>query len=153
MTNTAIVPRWLGSRASYLALVGITIAAGLMVHRNGHVLGAATQDVVGDALWAMMIVWAVGALAPTARLVVRGASALAICWLVELSQLYHTPGLDAVRRTLAGRLVLGSGFDPRDLVAYAGGVLVAMLLEHLAASHRLSPRESLNARECESRIE
>ena len=35
-----------------------------------------------------------------------------------MSQLYHTPTLDAIRATQAGQLVLGSGFDPRDLAAY-----------------------------------
>jgi len=48
--------------------------------------------------------------------------ALAFCCAVEFSQLWHTPWLNAVRRTTAGHLVLGSGFNARDLVAYAGGV-------------------------------
>jgi hypothetical protein len=55
--------------------------------------------------------------------------ALAVCFVVELSQLYHAPALDALRQTTVGHLVLGSDFDPRDLAAYAAGVLAAAMLE------------------------
>jgi hypothetical protein len=55
--------------------------------------------------------------------------ALAFCFAVEFSQLVHLPELDALRRTTAGHLALGSGFDRRDLAAYAGGVIVAVLVE------------------------
>jgi hypothetical protein len=73
--------------------------------------------------------WWVGAVAPGAALRARAAAALAVCWAVEASQLVHTPRLDAFRATTPGHLVLGSGFDPRDLAAYAGGVLAAYALE------------------------
>ncbi len=131
--------RRLRHRAAYLALTLGTIALGLTVHRGGGGFGVVTRDVLGDALWATMIVWVLGALAPAPGLRARGALALAICYAVELSQLYHTPALDAVRRTIAGRLVLGSGYDSRDLAAYAGGVLAAVLVEHAVWSRRRSP--------------
>ena len=76
-----------------------------------------------------MVAWLVGAAAPGAPLRLRAAAALAICAGVEMSQLYHTTALAALRRTTAGQLVLGSGFDPRDLMAYTLGVLVAAFLE------------------------
>ena len=119
------------ARLPHVALAVGTIVVGLTIHRGGAALrlGPVARDVLGDALWAVMIVWWLGALAPTLRLRVRGGVALAICVAVELSQLLHTPALDAARRTLPVRLVLGSGFDPRDLVAYAAGVLAAVLLE------------------------
>jgi len=99
-----------------------------VVHGRATALGAVARDVVGDALWAAMILWWVGAIAPGARLVVRAAAAYLVCASVELSQLYHSPALDAARATPLG-LVLGSGFDWRDLGAYALGVLGAALLE------------------------
>jgi hypothetical protein len=80
----------------------------------------------------MMIAWWVGVAAPTASLVTRSAVALAVCVAVECSQLLHTPSLDAVRQTTLGAHVLGSGFDVRDLVEYAGGVALAGLLERAA---------------------
>jgi hypothetical protein len=120
------------ARARYVALALATIAVGLTVHRGALPLGARARDATGDALWAAMIAWWVGAVAPGAPLRARAAAALAFCFAVEASQLYHAPALDALRGTTVGRLVLGSGFDPRDLVAYAAGVLVACAAERAA---------------------
>jgi hypothetical protein len=117
------------TRTSYIAAALLTITAGLLVHLRGEALGSAARDMIGDALWAAMIAWWVGALVPRARLLSRSAAAYAICAVVEVSQLYHTPWLDALRATTTGHLVLGSGFDPRDLAAYAVGVAGAGLFE------------------------
>lgn len=117
--------------AIYSLLAIATIAIGLIVHLQATALPPALRDMTGDALWAMMITWWISALVPSARSVVRGAVAWTICGVVEVSQLYHAPTIDAVRATLPGRLVLGSGFDPRDLAAYAIGVIAAVLLDRI----------------------
>jgi len=117
------------TRAIYIVLALATIVVGLLVHEWGAALGPVARDVVSDALWAVMIAWWVGALIPGAPLPARSAAAYAICAGVELSQLYHTPALDAIRATTLGQLVLGSGFDARDLAAYAAGVAAAAFLE------------------------
>lgn len=117
------------ARATYLALALATIVLGLGVHWYGGVLRSGFRDFVGDALWAVMIMWWVGAIAPGASRRVRILAALLICFAVEASQLYHTATLDALRTTVVGQLVLGSGFDPRDLAAYTLGVLVAALID------------------------
>lgn len=137
---------WWSPRLPYLALAVGTIAVGLLVHRGGLPLGTVARDVLGDALWAAMLAWWVGALAPGARLPVRSAWALAVCAGVELGQLLHAPPLDAVRRTTLGHLVLGSGFDPRDLAAYAAGVAAAALLERAVARRRRRPRAARTLR-------
>jgi hypothetical protein len=116
-------------RANYVALALATIAIGLLVHLRGSFLGPVTRDMLGDALWAAMIAWWVGALVPRARLAARSAGAFAMCAGVEVSQLFHSPTLDAIRGTQVGHIVLGSGFDARDFLAYALGVAGAALLE------------------------
>ena len=116
-------------RLPYLALALVTIAAGLTVHLAGHALPVRLRDLAGDALWAMMMVWWMGVLAPRAPLWGRAAAALTVCILVEASQAFSPAGLASVRRTALGHLVLGSDFDPRDLVAYAVGVCAAVLAE------------------------
>ena len=116
-------------RVVYAALAVGTIAAGLAVHVGGSALSPALRDVLGDALWAIMLFWWVSVLVPSGSTMFRGSLALAGCFAVELSQLLHTPVLDAIRRTTAGHLVLGSGFDPRDLMAYTGGVIAAVIVE------------------------
>jgi hypothetical protein len=138
VTNARIAPLRF-SRVWYAALALGTIALGLGVHWYGNFLGPTLRDVLGDALWAAMIAWCVAVLVPSASLRNRSVVALAICFLVEVSQLYHTPALDALRRTTAGQLTLGSGFDPRDLFAYALGVLAAVLFELIL---RRRPRAS-----------
>ena len=117
------------ARAWYTGLGLTTTALGLGVHLGGSALPPAVRDILGDALWAAMLAWWIGALVPAWPLARRAVLALAGSYLVEASQLLHAPGLDAVRRTRLGHLVLGSGFDPRDLLAYAGGVLAAVLIE------------------------
>jgi hypothetical protein len=77
----------------------------------------------------MMIAWIAGALNPKARIMVRAAFALGVCWLVEFSQLYHASVLDSWRHYTIGQLTLGSGFDPRDLGAYALGIVAAVAIE------------------------
>jgi hypothetical protein len=114
------------TRVRYLVLAIGTIALGLMVHFAGGVLAPVFRDILGDALWAMMIVWWMGVVAPRLPLRTRGLAAFAVCVAVELSQRSHTPLLDALRRTVPGHLVLGSGYDPRDVLAYAAGVVVAV---------------------------
>ena len=131
-TNLMIEERRVsGRRLRYFGLAIGTIAVGLMVHLGGSFLPLAFRDALGDALWAMMIVWWIGVAAPRLPLRTRGLAALGICVGVELSQRYHTPLLDALRHTLPGHLVLGSGYDPRDFLAYAAGVIVAVVLAHV----------------------
>ena len=114
----------------------LTIFAGLIVHLWVENIPPAHRDILGDALWAMMIVWIVSAAAPRVPLILRAVCAYAICSAVELSQLYHAPTIDALRATTAGHLVLGSGFDPRDFAAYALGVACAALLDAAFVSRR-----------------
>ncbi len=119
--------RWRSARVRYISLALLTILAGLVIHLRGSGIAAAPRDILGDALWAAMIVWLVSAIIPQVVLIARSAIAYAICVLVELSQLYHAPAVDTMRATGVGRLVLGSGFDPRDFGAYAAGVACAAL--------------------------
>ncbi len=118
-------------RLRYLFLAIATIGIGLIVHFDGRVLSFRVRDVLGDALWAMMMVWWMGVALPRVRLSARGLAAFAICVAVELSQRYHTPVLDAARLTIPGQLILGSGYDPRDFLAYAAGVIAAVTLAQL----------------------
>lgn len=115
-------------RIRYAELAVATILVGLVVHRAGLGLYPVLRDMLGDALWAMMIFYWLGVLLPQARWRTRAASALAICVGVEASQLYHSTRLDALRATLPGHLILGSGFDARDFLAYFLGVAAATLL-------------------------
>jgi hypothetical protein len=112
-----------------LFLVLGAIASGLVVHETGLGLPPAARDFAGDAIWAVMIFGWVGVFRPRDGLAARMGVAVAICWLVEFSQLYRDPLIDGWRRSYIGSLVLGSGFDARDLVAYVVGVAAGASLE------------------------
>jgi hypothetical protein len=123
------------ARLVYVAAALLTIVVGLLVHL-GDALPPRAKDATGDALWAMMVAWWVGAFLPGKPMMARGAIALAIAWTVELTQLYHAPWIDALRSSSVVHLVLGSDFDARDLVAYAVGVALAVLLDFAVRRRR-----------------
>jgi hypothetical protein len=117
-------------RLRYGILAALTVAAGLAVHLHGASLPPALRDVIGDALWASMIYWLVGATAPAIARRWRIIAALAICFAVEFSQMVSSDLLRAARGTTIGHLVLGSDFDARDLFAYSIGVACASLADY-----------------------
>ena len=119
----------LRGRSRYIALAFATIIVGLTVHLHGGALPPAARDVLGDALWAMMVTWVISAIVPNVALPWRAAAAATVCLVVEFSQLVDQPALNAIRRTAVGHLVLGNSFDPRDLVAYLAGVIASVLFD------------------------
>jgi len=60
--------------------------------------------------------------------VVGGIAAL-IAAVVEFSRLWHTPGFDAFRETLAGKLLLGRFFSLRNIAAYWIAIGLAMCVD------------------------
>jgi hypothetical protein len=112
--------RWI-----YIGLVILTIILGLATRKNAHHLPRIIGEYAPDALWAAMIYWLVAGVfqrLPVSRVV---AISLAICYLDEISQLYHAPWIDAIRHTTLGGLVLGFGFLWSDIICYTVGVACA----------------------------
>ncbi|WP_068263594.1 DUF2809 domain-containing protein [Janibacter limosus] len=120
----APVPRVLS--ASCLAAV---VLAGLSVQLVRHLAWA---DAAGSVLYAMAACFAI-ALLSRGRPATAAGAAFVACVLVELAQLTGIPA-----RLPALSLLLGSGFDPRDIGWYAvGSVLgagVMVLLARVSAS-------------------
>ena len=93
------------SRWRYAAAVVATIAAGLASRAVASALPWWLAKNAGDALYATMVFFGIGFVAPRIRTSTAAAIALAFCAAVEGSQAYHAPWLDAVRDTLPGHLV------------------------------------------------
>lgn len=80
----------------------------------------------GGVLWGAMLFIIVAALRPVrVGLVACLLTASFIAIGSEVFRLYHTPWLDAFRKTLAGALLIGRVFLVGNIVAYEIGILAA----------------------------
>jgi hypothetical protein len=115
----------------YVALTLAVIALGL-ASRRWPVFPAMLGKYPGDALYALMALCIAGVIWPRSSISRNAGLALAFCFAIEISQLYHAPWIDEVRATTLGHLVLGSHFGWWDLVAYTVGVAVGAAGEWLS---------------------
>ena len=87
------------------------------------------KEYAGDMLWALASYLMTAFLFPHFSIgkiaIIAGMFSLTI----EVSQLYHAPWIDYIRRLRLGGLVLGFGFLWSDLVCYAVGISIGALLE------------------------
>ncbi|WP_435745937.1 DUF2809 domain-containing protein [Microbacterium sp. PMB16] len=124
MTNDAPAPLT-RRRVTLAVLAAGTVGIGLLVHRG---VGGTVGDIAGDALYAVLIYLLAALVAPRAHRAAAALIAFAVCAGVELLQLTALP------RAWADvfppiELVLGSGFDARDLGVYALAVAAASLID------------------------
>ena len=99
-----------------LALV--TIVCGLVWRLAPLGLPAVFVKYGGSALWAVMVYWLVAFVLPRKTPRSLGFLAAVVAVGVECLKLYHSPGLDAFRHTLAGKLLLGRVFSLQDIAVY-----------------------------------
>ena len=83
----------------------------------------------GSFLWAFMVYFLIAAVLANRRPLELALFAGVLESLVEFSRLYHTPGLDAFRLTLAGALLLGRVFNAWHFLVYWSAVAIAALLD------------------------
>lgn len=105
-----------------LALIALVVVLGIGSRRYATRLPAPVAAYAGDTLWATAAFLCLGLALPGASTGLVAALAMAVSVLVELSQLYHAPWIDAIRGTSLGGLLLGFGFLWSDLACYALGV-------------------------------
>ena len=113
-------------RAIAAVLLIATVGAGLFVH--GALPDTAATDIAGDALYAVAAYLAVVLVAPRLSAPVVGLIAAAWCTAVELFQLTGLPLVWGAQFSPV-MLVLGTVFDPRDLVVYLLTIALATALD------------------------
>ena len=118
-------------RLAALAAMLATIALGLASRRWPDALPAALGKYPGDALWALMVLFAWRALRPRARTRDVALCAMATSTIVEVAKLWQAPWLVAFRHTTVGHLLLGHVFSWQNLVAYGAGVLAGAAIDRL----------------------
>ncbi|MCA9149139.1 MAG: DUF2809 domain-containing protein [Planctomycetales bacterium] len=121
-----------------LIAIPLVIALGLASRKYGVYLPELLADYAGDTLWAWLVYLLVSLLCASRTLRARASTALTVAFLVEFSQLYHAPWIDAIRGTSLGGLALGLGFLWTDLVCYTVGVGLGMVAETMMfrANHK-----------------
>ncbi|WP_439555186.1 DUF2809 domain-containing protein [Dyadobacter sp.] len=117
-------------RLLYGSLTAGVMLAGFLSRRLlGHY--AFIRLYVGDALWAMMVFFGLAFIFRKWPAWQVAAAALGFSVCIELSQLYHAPWIDRIRQMPLGGLVLGFTFVWSDLVCYAVGVGLGVMVEIL----------------------
>ncbi len=89
-----------------------------------------------------MVYFFIAAVQPHRHPAALGVIAGFLTSLVELSRLYHSPGLDAFRLTLAGALLLGRVYNAWHLLIYwiaalFGACTDGLLLRRTATQNRI----------------
>jgi hypothetical protein len=110
------------NRIVYLISVAIVMGLGLSSRKYACYLPEYINTYLGDALWAVMIYLFAALLLKYRKPAQIALVSLFFCYLIEISQLYHAPWIDAIRNTRLGGLVLGFGFLWMDIIAYAMGI-------------------------------
>jgi hypothetical protein len=119
------------SRPVYWAIALGVVVLGLASRHFAPVLPPWVGDYAGDTLWALLVYLGVGLLRPAMSTLKAAAFALAFCYAIELSQLYHAPWIDQLRQATFG-LILGFGFLWSDLVCYTLGIGLGATVEWAA---------------------
>ena len=114
-------PLGMRRRFVWLGLVAIGIGLAVLAYRGpGRVI---VRGHVGDVA-ATMLVYALAGMTLRASIAVRALVTFAIALAIELGQTVWQAD------SMAGELLIGSTFDPWDLVAYAIGVAIAVGWDH-----------------------
>ncbi|MBX9189113.1 DUF2809 domain-containing protein [Bacteroides sp. K03] len=116
-------------RFCYLALWVLIVILGLGSRTYGDYLPSFVATYAGDTLWAAMVYWGISFLFPLTRLLRRVTIALLFSYCIEVSQLYQSDWINAIRGTTLGALILGHGFLWSDMLCYTIGVGLAALTD------------------------
>ena len=128
------------NRLLYLVAIIAVIPLGLAIRRSPAAFPALVAEYGGDTLWALMIFLGIGLLQPKMPTLKAAAIALALCYVIEFSQLSDAPWLVQLRHATYG-LVLGYGFMWSDIVCYTVGVSLGTAAE-LHWTYRWKPSRS-----------
>jgi hypothetical protein len=122
---------WLRSSLIYFIICVIAGVAGIASRNYPDYIPEPISKYLGDTLWAFAMFFLLSILFPGRSALMRAIITLTIAVIVEITQLYHAPWIDAIRETSVGGLVLGFGFHWGDFICYIIGAVLAAALETL----------------------
>lgn len=116
-------------RLYYLITLPLVVCLGLLSRRLNAYIPDFIDLFLGDSLWALMIYLLVRILFTNWSKKKAAFIGLLFCFIIELTQLYHSYWIDVIRDTTLGGLILGHGFLWSDLVAYFIGILFGYIVD------------------------
>ncbi len=116
-------------RLLYLGALIAVLALGLVWRAPQLPFPLFLRKYGADALWALLVYLLLRFLQPRVKASTSAIIAFVFAAVVEFTQLYHAPWIDTLRATRLGALILGSVFNWPDLLAYAAGSLIGLLIE------------------------
>lgn len=117
------------SRPQLLGVLALTIVLGLGSRKFAGQIPLFLAENAGDALWTVAVYILLTLLLPRLRPLAVLIFSVKISFLVEFGQLIEWSVLIAIRETLVGKLLLGSGFLWVDLPRYFAGGLLGYALD------------------------
>lgn len=123
------------NRLVYAIMITIVIVLGLLSRKMVNVLPDLLNIYLGDALWALMIFIGVGFIFTELETKTVALMGLVFCYFIELSQLYHAIWIENIRKTTLGGLALGYVFSWGDLLGYAIGISIGVIIEVRRGQH------------------
>lgn len=124
------------NRAVYGLMIVLVMGCGLLWRSRFISLPEFATKYGGDAMWALLVFFGFAFVFHRASTLRIGLFALVFAWAIEFSQIYHAEWIDQIRSMRIGALVLGSTFNPPDLLAYAAGVAIGVAFEWLRNATR-----------------
>jgi hypothetical protein len=113
----------------WVALIALACTVGIGSRRFALALPAFIAAYAGDTLWALVAFLGLGLFLPRTSTRHVGLLAIVFSVMIEVSQLYDAPWINAIRQTTLGGLILGFGFLWSDLTCYVVGVGLGVLIE------------------------
>lgn len=113
----------------YVGIILTTIIMGLGSRYFAMYLPKWVNLYFGDFLWAFMIFFIFALIFRKKSTLEIMTLSLVYCYLIEISQIYHSPWIDTIRQTTIGHLILGRGFLWSDLISYTIGILAGVIID------------------------
>ena len=119
------------NRIIYFTLIILTSLFGIGSRYFAEVLPDFIANYAGDTFWATAVYFFLRFIFSNKSKITSSIIAYVFSVFIELSQFHHAPWLDEIRKTIIGGLILGFGFMWSDLICYAVGIIIGVLLDFL----------------------
>jgi len=119
------------NRRWYTMWLVLTVIIGLGSRKFAPYLPGFIAEYAGDTMWTLHFFLWIGFVLPEVSTGRAAVAVLLFSYLVEFSQFYHAPWIDAIRSTTPGGLLLGFDFLYSDLLCYTVGAAIGAIAEYL----------------------